>query len=251
MSKKVVNKKVILTAGFTGLTQDEILKRETDMAKAQVLNPTLVPGLTPTAASVQTQITAINDPNTGLIHQLGVVRAQEKSLVGQIDAAINDIKDIITDDWMPQTQTAIAGDVTKAATLLFGVKGFSTGHASTTVASTAKTVASAPVVVKIDVIAGEQVLHIHNNITGKRGRPKGVKQIDVYAQTGGTAPTNLASLIANGGGYIGQAKDGKFVNTIAVTAANVGKIEYYIVVYVDSKTLKPSAYSTVAFETIK
>ena len=50
------------------------------MAKAQANNPTLVPGLTPTAAAVEADITALTDPIAGLIHQRGVIRAQEESL---------------------------------------------------------------------------------------------------------------------------------------------------------------------------
>jgi hypothetical protein len=246
-SKKVLNKKLILTADFTGLTLEEKLTKQTNMVKAQIANPTIVAGLTPTAAAVQADIVAITDPNTGLIHQRAVLEAQTQSLTLQINKGETAIKDIIVSQWMPQTQTALTGTTnaeSNAALLLFGVKGSITGHATTTVASTARTAASAPVIVKIDTgVAGQHTLHIHNNITGKRSHPADVLRVDIYGQTGGTAPANLAALIANGGGWLGTAKGGKYVSPFIVTAANQGKVEYYIAVYIEKATKKPAAQS--------
>jgi hypothetical protein len=246
-SKKKLTKKFILTADLHGKTQDDTLSKETDMVKAQIANPTLVSGLNPTATTVQGQITAITDPNTGLIHQRAVLEAQTQALTLQINKGETAIKDIIVSQWMPQTQTALTGTTnaeSNAALLLFGVKGQATGHATTTVASTARTAASAPVIVKIDTgVAGQHTLHIHNNITGKRSHPADVLRVDIYGQTGGTAPTNLAALIANGGGWLGTAKGGKYVNPFVVTAANQGKVEYYIAVYIEKATKKPAAQS--------
>jgi len=106
-SKKKLTKKFILTADLHGKTQEDTLSKETDMVKAQIANPTLVSGLNPTATTVQGQITAITDPNTGLIHQRAVLEAQTKALTLQINKGIEDIKDIIIDQWMPQTQSAL------------------------------------------------------------------------------------------------------------------------------------------------
>ena len=254
-SKKVLNKKLILTADFQGKTQEEKLTKETDMVKAQIANPTLVPTLNPTAAAVQADIVAITDPNTGLIHQRAVLEAQTKALTLQINKGIEDLKNIIVDQWMPQTQTALTATPalaavaeSNAALLLFGVKGQATGHGTTTIANTARTAASAPVIAKIDNLHNQQTLHIHNNITGKIGHPKDILRVDVYGQTGGTQPADLAALIANGGGWLGTAKRGKFVYT--PTTANMGKTEYYIAVYIDKTTLKPIANSVVASEAI-
>ena len=63
---------------------------------------------------------------------------------------------------------------------------------------------------------------MHNNITGKIGHPKDVLRVDIYAQTGGTAPANLAALVTNGGGWLGTTKRGKYINQFTVTAANQG-----------------------------
>ncbi len=250
MAKKVLSKKLILTADFTGLTLEEKLSKQTDMVKAQIANPTLVPGLNPTAANVQGQIVAVTDPNTGLIHQRSILLAQAHALTVQINKAEVTIKDIIVSQWMPQAQTALTGTPnaqSNAALLLFGIKG-QTGGSTTGTGVMEKTIASAPVIVKIDNLHNQQTLHIHNNITGKIGHPKNVLRIDVYGQTGGTLPADLAALIANGGGWLGTAKHGKFVSPL--TTANAGKTEFYIAVYIDKVTLKPIAYSTVASEAI-
>src|ERR1035437_147296 len=112
---------------------------------------------------------------------------------------------------MSQTQAAIGGDVNKAATLHFGIKGISGGKAQTiTVDEMGRTIGSAPVIIRIDVLAGVQTLHVVNNITRKIGHGKNILRADVYGQTGGTPPTTLAELIANVGGWLGTIKRGKF-----------------------------------------
>jgi len=254
MGKKKLAKKFILTADLHGKTQEDTLAKETDMVKAQIANPTLVPGLNPTAATVQGQITAITDPNTGLIHQRSVLEAQTKALTLQINKGIEDIRDIIIDDWMPQTQSALTATpalaltaASNAALLLFGVKGVSGGAAqATNIALMSKTATSAPVIVKIDTdVAGEHILHIHNNITGKRGHPADVSEVDIYAQTGGTQPANLAALQAAGGQILGEAERGVYIYVIPTTVAKNTTI-YYIAVYKGKKTKKTVAQSVVA-----
>ena len=128
----------------------------------------------------------------------------------------------------------------KAKTLGWGIKGIDNGQASKL---SIDGPGSTPVIVKIDlVLHGQHVLHIRNNISGKIGYPKNILRIDVYGQTGGTQPTDLASLIANGGGYLGTAQRGKYISSFT---GNANKEEYYVAVYVDKVTLKPVAQSPV------
>ena len=258
-SKKKLTKKFILTADLHGKTQEDTLAKETDMVKAQIANPGLVAGLNPTALAVQAKIVAITDPNTGLIHQRAVAEALTKSLTLQINEGIADVKNIIVDDWMPQTQTALTATpalaltaASNAALLLFGVKGIAGGAAQTTsIASMSKNATSAPVIVKIDTdVAGEHILHIHNNITGKRGHPTDVAEVDVYAQNGGTQPVNLAALQAAGGQILGEAERGVYINFIPTTVAKNTQI-FYIAVYKGKKTKKTVAQSVVASAAVK
>ena len=256
---KALNKKFILTANFQGLTLEEKLQKLTNMALAQAGNPTLVPGINPTVAAVQAEIALIDDPNTGYIHQRAVSEALTKSLTLKINESEKAIQDIVIDNWMPQTQIALtatpalaAAAQSNAALLLFGVKGVAGGAAQTTnIADMSKNAASAPVIVKIDTdVAGEHILHIHNNITGKRGHPTDVAEVDVYAQNGGTQPANLAALQAAGGQILGEAERGVYINFIPTTVAKNTQI-FYIAVYKGKKTKKTVAQSVVASAAVK
>ena len=258
MAKKVLSKKIILIANFQGLTLEEKLQKLTNMALAQAGNPTLVPGINPTVAAVQAEIALIDDPNTGYIHQRAVSEALTKSLTLKINESEKAIQDIVMDDWMPQTQSALTATpaltltaASNAALLLFGVKGVAGGAAqSTSVMDMAKNITSAPVIVKIDTdVAGEHILHIHNNLTGKRGHPKDV-EVDVYAQNGGTQPASLAALQAAGGQILGEAERGVYINQIPATVAS-NTIIWYIAVYKSEKTKKTVAQSVVAYAKVK
>ncbi|HEX7415427.1 MAG TPA: hypothetical protein VF411_15395 [Bacteroidia bacterium] len=255
-SKKKLSKKFLLTADFRGLTKEEKLTKETNMTLAQIDNPTLVPGLTPTGLTVQAQIVVLTDPNTGLIHQHDVMAGQLYAMTEDIDKKITAIKDIIVSKWMPQTEAALTATPAlaliaekNAKLLLFGVKGVAGGAAQTSsVMEMGKTAESKPVIARIDTnVKGQHTLHEHNSITGKIGHPKKtVLRIDVYGQTGGIPPANLTDLIKNGGGWLGTIKRGKFVNVYTVTTGtggNKGLEEYYILVYIDAVTLKPAAQS--------
>ncbi|MHB8262063.1 MAG: hypothetical protein ACYDEC_17525, partial [Bacteroidia bacterium] len=199
MTHKVPNKKFILTADFHGLTLEEKLKKETDMAKAQADNPTLVPGLDPPVLSVDALIAAIMDPHTGLIHQRSVLEGQVHALTVDINKKETAIKDIIVSQWMPETQTALTATPALAATaeenavlLLFGVKGVVTGHSGVVMARAA---ASHPLIKYIDVnIHLQQTLHTVNSLSGHNKLPDDAKDIEVYEQLGGTKPTSIIGM---------------------------------------------------------
>ena len=211
----------------------------TNMQAAAVTNPTYVSGLNPTPAEVITQIEALQ----GLVTLRDTLLEQVKTITEKIHLADDALTTVFTDGWAPQAQTAIAGDTTKAKTLGYGIKGTDTGHTPINTAI-AKVLESSPLIGKIDINTHLQhTLHILNDATGKKKLPVGILRIDVYGVTGGNEPADLAALITAGGGYLGEATAGKFVNAFT---GNVGKIEYYIAVYVDKKTKKPVAQSPVA-----
>ena len=249
MTQKKLEKKFILTANFAK-TEDEKLEKETNIVKAQIDNPTYVPGLNPTAASVELQIVAITDPATGLIAQRDAARALEKNLTGKVNQAINSVQDIITRQWLPQVEAVLKNDpdkLNKAKTLQLGVKTIDTGETPVG-ASIAKEISLNyfPDISRIDVNVHDQhTIHIKDNLTGKRRLHPGILRVDVYGFTGaqGLAIADLSALIALGGGYLGEAAKGKFVNTF--DSSSTGKTEYYVVVYVSKKTKKPVAQSKV------
>jgi hypothetical protein len=173
--------------------------------------------------------------------QRDTLMEQMKQVTENIHKNGSAINDIFIDQWRSQTQVAIGGDASKAKLLGYGIKGVDTGHITTTVAlEKGIAISSRPVIVDITVNTHlMHILHIHNNITGKRRLPKGILRIDIYGQTGGAAPTDYSLM----GRALGQASRGKFVHTFQL--ADVGKIQYYIAVYIDKKTKQPVAQSLV------
>jgi hypothetical protein len=232
-------KELILTANISGLTEVEKINKETAIANAHQANPLLVPGLNPTPASV---ITLINTQN-GYLTQREALREQLKQLTAEIHAGDVNLNNIFVNQWRFQAQTAIGSDESKAKLLGWGIKNIDSGHTPTSVALGKEIVlASLPVIVKIELNSHLlHILHIHNNITGKRALPKGMLRTDIYAQIAGTMPADYSLM----GRALGQASRGKFV-TPAYPLADVGKIVYYIAVYVDKKTKQPVAQSVVA-----
>lgn len=236
-------KKLILALNFHGLGEAKTLKKQSDIALAHQANPTVVPGLNPAPATVLGMI----NTQSGYYTLRDSLIEQMKQVTEEIHKNGEAINDIFVDQWAPQTQVAIGTDASKAKLLGYGIKAHDTGH-TPVVAATEKNIitVSHPVIVKIDVNEhGVHTIHIHNNNTGKRALPKGIKRVDIYGYTGaaGLVIADLAALIALGGGYLGEASRGKFVNTFT---ANTGKTEYYVAVYVDKKTKKPTTQSPVA-----
>jgi len=232
MSKKKLVKKMIIVLLLYGLALEEKLQKMFNIATAHAANAALVTGLTPTPATILTKIAATRT----LISNRDALLVQAKSITQEILDNETDLENTFVSEWATQTQNA---GITEANALLLGysIKGkkevvpFPEG--------------SAPLVSTIDInVHGQHTIHIKNNLSGKSGLPPGVLRMDVYGQTGGTAPADLAALIANGGGYLGTAGRGKYINKY--TVAKVGDVEYYIIVYVDKITKKPFAYSVVA-----
>lgn len=246
---KKLEKVFILTSDFPH-TEEKKLEKEIAMVKAEIDNPTYVPGLNPATAAVQSKITAVTDPSTGYIVQRHTARALEKTLTGKINDAIEAVQDIITRQWMPQAEAALKSDpdkINKAKTLGFGVKTVDTGHVDIITAKTkAAATESTPVIVAADInVHGQHTLTIHDSHTKKAKLRVDVLRIDVYGVTSDTVPAGLSDLIAKGGGYLGQAgKLGKFVHTYT-TVAGSKQTEQYIAVYVGKATKKPIAESPV------
>ncbi len=224
-------KKLVLTVNLHGLKEQDKLQKMSDMQAAHLANTAWIPGLTPAPSAVGTSITTAK----AILTTRNSLREQLKQATEQFHLADKTLTNIFV-SWAAQVQDAISGDTTKAKALGYGEKGQGVKHPIND--------ESAPVIVKIDInVRGEHKLHLANNLTKKRKLPPGIARIDIYGQTGGDAPLDLAHLIINGGGYLGEATKAEFVN--ALPTGNVGKVEYYIAVYVGKKTKKPVAQSMV------
>jgi len=246
MSPKVVNKKIIVTANCDGLTEAELGKLFNKLQNGGANNCPAGLVLNPTPAAVETKITA----RTALYTTRSGLEAQMKQNTKDIHTADSGLKTIFTDQWANEIQNFAGITVNQIEGMGFGIKGLE--PQGLLVMDAARTATSAPVIIRIEIdIKGQHTLHVHNNITGKIGHPSDVLRVDIYGQTGGTAPTSLATLIANGGGWLGSCKRGKYVNTFTVSAANQGKSEFYIAVYILKSTGKPAAQSVVESASIE
>ena len=238
MSTKVVNKKIIPAANLDHMTEADLGVAFNKLQNGVATNAPTGLTVSPTAANVLTQISN----RTVLLTQRSSLEAQLKQNTTNIHVADTALKTVFTSQWATQIQNFAGITVAQIKGMGFGVKGIDSQ--STTVDEASKNASSAPVIIKIDTdVKGQHTIHVHNNITGKIGIPKDVLRIDIYGQTGGTAPTNLATLITNGGGWLGTAKRGKYINQFTVTPANIDKPEYYIAVYINKATKKPAAQS--------
>ncbi|MGD0710242.1 MAG: hypothetical protein ABR968_03600 [Bacteroidales bacterium] len=232
MTKKKLVKKAVVASNLEGKTETDFVKAVEDIVQAALNNPTLVPALNPTSATVQTKATNLNT----LLITRDTLRAQQKQNTELIIKAEDELKDIINRQWAPYVQIQIGGDVSKAKLLNYGVKGVDDGHTAKVITLA---VDSHPLLKRIDLnIHLQQTLHFVNSNSGKNKLPADAKQIDIYEQVGGTVPTSIKTMT-----HVGIAKRGKFINHFDTT--ELGKVIYYIAVYIDKKTLLPLEQSPV------
>jgi len=225
--------KLIIVLNFRGLSFLKKLLRMTDIQKNHVGNPLLVPGLDPAPDVVLTKITEAMDELT----RHDSLTDQLKASTQKLDTMEAYLEGVFIDKWAKQTQNAADMNAEKAKLLGYGIKGENPPEPPSQ--------DNVPVIGKIDNNThGQHTLFIQNFLTGKVALPPGISRIDIYGQTGGTQPVDLAAMIANGGGYLGEATKGKFVNTFG--SQNLGTPEYYFAVYIDKKTKKPFTVSKVA-----
>jgi len=230
--KKLV-KKVIVTSNLKGLSETELVKAVNDKIQAALNNTSIVPALNPTPAQMQTKTQSLS----ALLVTRDTLKAQQKQNTALILQATSDILNNINSQWIPYIQQQIAGDISKAKLLGFGVKGIDNGQADVVAEKAADT---HPVIARMDVNAHlQQTLHIINSRSGKNKLPPDAAQIEIYQQIGGTAPTGIKTMT-----HAGIAKKGKFITHFDV--ADLGKTVYYVAVYIDKKTLQPLEQGPVA-----
>ncbi|MEI6852851.1 MAG: hypothetical protein WCL06_08415 [Bacteroidota bacterium] len=199
---------------------------------AHAANPTYVPGLTPTTDDVDDLLVAAQK----LLDKKADLEEQLKANTKQIADANDKLVDIFVSKWATQTQAAIGMNQDKAVLLGYQIKGQKQVEPPTE--------STVPLISDIDIsVHGKHTLSILNALTGKKALPAGILRTDIYGQTGGTTPADLTQLIANGGGYLGEAVRGKFVNTFSNDKA--GETEFYIAVYILKSTKKPFTQSKV------
>ncbi len=230
MTEKKLNKKLIVTTNFYGMTDGQFISKTSTMAKEAGDNPSYVPGLNPTPGDV---LTVIDDLKT-LLKKRADLKQQQKALTKNIRAKKDKITDIFTSKWTPQVQLAVGDDLGKLSKLGFGAKGLFDGHSEDAGAKAANT---SPLIVAIDT--NKSMIHTLRIVNSKSGRaklPPDARRIDIYMSIGDTEPVDFHKLQ-----YMGSAKRGK--KTIHFEPEDIDKTVYYIAVYVDKKTDKPISQS--------
>jgi len=233
-SKKILNKEMEVIAGISGTPIGTQLKTAEGICDAIIANPT-VATVTPTALSVKTKIAGI------LLLEIEKTDYMKKvnSISEQINAATREVRVTINSQWCSQVQ-ATPG-ITAADVLLIGMKIKGEGSGGVEAKVINKISISNPLINKIESnLHMQHTAHVINSAKGNKGLPPDAKAIDVYVQIGGTVPpTDIDKMT-----YIGKIKNGSIVRNF--TQEDVGKIAYYIAVYIDRKTGEPMIYSPVA-----
>ncbi len=221
-----------VVAKVSELTESDFIKDVKKKSNAQTEYPDIVEELSPSAATVSGKI---EDMETKISERDSLL-LEAKTKTSEINAIRKEVTGYMTKKWAPQIQEAVTSK-SQVSLLGFYVKGDNP--------SDPPSPEVAPLVTKIETnVPGRHTLHFVDSVLLKKALPPSILRIDVYGQTGGTQPADLPQLIANGGGYLGEADKAKYVNTFA-NSTNKGKTEFYIAVYISKKTKKPFSYSIV------
>ena len=223
-------RKFILTANLSGLSEDDFMKNVKGKLKAQVDNPTIVTGLSPTSTVVDGKVTAMD----ALFEERTSLLAELRQNTKDIRSGMTELNDIMVDQWMPQILKAISGNEGKARLLGYGVKGTNEAPSDPVTVNN-----SHLVIVNVDIsVHLQHTIEVINNVTKNTKLPIDADHIDVYMLIGGeTAPVDIKKMQ-----YLGVAKRGKIKNTFLPD--QLGLSVWYIAVYVSKKTMQACELSS-------
>ncbi len=232
--KKILIKEMEVVAGMSGTPIGTQLKTADAICDAIIANPDIAI-VKPIAPNVKTMIASVFLMEIERNEFLKKVN----SLTDKIFAGTREIRVIINSQWCSQVQ-ATPG-ITAADILLLGLKIKGEGAGGVQAKVVNKISISNPLISKIESNTHmHHTVHVINSAKGNRGLPPDAISINVYIQIGGTTlPTDIDKMT-----YVGKIINGKINKEFS--PEDVGKIAYYIVVYIDRKTNEPMIYSPVA-----
>ena len=233
-SKKILNKEMEVIAGISGTPIGTQLKTADGICDAIIANPTIAT-VSPTALSIKTKIADVYI----LEKQKNDFLKKANSIYEQIIAETREIRMTINSQWCSQVQ-ATPG-ITAADVLLIGMKIKGEGSGGVDAKVVNKASESNPLINKIDSnLHMKHKIHVINSAKGNKGIPPDASACIVYMQIGGTIlPTDIDKMT-----YVGKISNGSITRDFK--PEDVGKIVYYIAVYIDLKTDEPMIYSPVA-----
>jgi len=234
--KRVLKKELIVISNLKGLKMGDFTKKVKGYCTAHTDNPTIVTNLSPTTTVVEAKIESIIEIEAERT-EIFKSYMQKTNLMNSIK---RDVTNDINNGWCNQVQNAVAGDTSKVILLGYGIKGIING-ASPANALIGRAMESYPSISKIvSTISCQHKIFTRNSATGKVKLPSDAKSIEIYMQIGGlTPPTEIKNM-----SHLGSCTRGNLINKF--DTADIGKIVYYIAVYMDKKTKKPIGFSHVA-----
>jgi len=225
MSKKKLIKKLVVTSNLHKLSKGNFSSKSKSIANAFIANPTYVTNIDPLPETVLTEIQKYDDLGVNGKTLSNALKENSKNMIAQKGV----ILDIVNDNWIIQVQMAVKGDVAKVLKLGLGVKGVDNG---TVPALVGKVVDSHPIISQTDTNVHQQhTLHIINSETGSKKQPVDAISTYIYQLIGTTAPTSISQM-----SYKGIVNKGKYINKF--DSLDLGKVVYYIAIYVNKKTLE-------------
>jgi hypothetical protein len=212
-------KKFILTAGLRHLSESKFMENTNGKVLGLENNSTLVPaGLDPPVSDGRAAVDLIN-------HKIGertVLQEQLKSKNEEIAAKKAELNDMIVTNWMPVLQVSLAGNVSNAKLLGYGVKGLDIVPSDVSVTN------SYPKLDKIELGYLVHTLYFLNSTTNKTPIPDDGLSIEVYEFFGADEPLSIKQM-----SHIGKAIRGKFTNHF--TEEQKGQKVWYAFVYAPKK----------------
>jgi hypothetical protein len=214
-----LEKKFILTAGLSHLSEDKFLENVDGKMSAMDLNSGLIPaGLSPTVAEGIDALKEVRDD----ISDRKVLEEQLKSKNEKIAAGKLNLRNIIVTNWMPDLQVSLNGNVTNAKLLGFGVKGLDIVPSDVSVTN------SYPKLDKLDMGYLVHTLYFVNSTTNRTPIPDDGLSIEIYEFFGKDEPKSIKEM-----SHVGKAVRGKFTNHF--TEDQLGQTVWYAFVYSPKK----------------
>jgi len=229
-------KKLILALNFRTRTSKEKIEKVGTISAAHAANAGYVPNLNPATTVVDDKLDVIK----GLYASRDLKIAEVQGISEDILAKEAEVTNIVQDKWLGQTQNAIAGDMQKAKTLGYDIKG---EQAQRDKESATYIATSKPLIAEITFGSLTHNIEIINSESKDYILPIDASTLELYEYIGETCPTSIKKMT-----YLGPVKKGKY--TSIFEEDDLGKTVWYIAVYRGKDPKKLSQLSVKMSATI-
>jgi hypothetical protein len=229
---KLLDKKLIVTTNFKGLSQDALLDKMQAIVNNLAKYNADFPNPSPPTAEVQAQLDAL----WKVREEFQTLRKQQQALTQQQYQMLEALTTVFVNRWAPYVQQQADGDAAKVLETGFGIKGNEDGKGEHSLAATIAD--SYPLSHQIDTqIHLQHTLYFINSVTTRKAKPADADRIEIFEQISDTRPQSL-----NGMKYVGSTSKPVFINHF--DASDAGKTVYYAFRYVNTQN-KPGIESPI------